>query len=239
MKTSEKTPDTVLAFDTGSELLSICLLTGNQRHEIVRDAGLKHASALMRLIDLLLQTTGTEIRDIDLLVCSAGPGSFTGLRVGMSTAKGLSEGADIPLVSVLSLDVYAASLDWFDGLVVPVIDAKKQRFYTAGYRRGERITDLLDLPVSGFDSFLSGEERVLLTGPDAQKVSALLSGYSGIYTDSRARDGKGRQMAELGKMRYTFQGADKPSSGPEYLRLSEAEFFSSRKGTDNKNEKTR
>ena len=83
--------------------------------------------------------------ELDLIVCSKGPGSFTGLRIGMSTAKGLSMGSGVPLVTIGTMEMMAYGLDFFDGIVVPVIDARKKRYYTAFFNNKQRITENFDL----------------------------------------------------------------------------------------------
>ena len=128
----------ILAFDTATQKLAAALKINSEIFTITADQGFKHSEKLLPAIEKLFEISGSKIDDIDLIGCTRGPGSFTGLRIGMSTATGLSLGKNIPLVSVPTLDYYSYSLDSFDGAVLPVIDARKNRFYTAVYHKGEK-----------------------------------------------------------------------------------------------------
>lgn len=141
-----------LAIDTATEILSVALRvdSGHNSHRYVtmRDAGLRHTRNLMPIVEGLLIAADIRPEHLALISCMRGPGSFTGLRIGMATAKGLAVALDPdrpPLVSVSTLDVMVSAVTAPGCLVVPVIDGKKGRFYGAGYRDGERLTADLDL----------------------------------------------------------------------------------------------
>ena len=88
----------------------------------------------MDMIDNLLKDSNLTIDDIDGFAVSKGPGSFTGLRIGMATIKGLSFGSDKPYVSISSLDALAYSLINFDGPICPIMDALRDSVYTCLYK---------------------------------------------------------------------------------------------------------
>jgi tRNA threonylcarbamoyl adenosine modification protein YeaZ len=113
--------------------------------ERLYDGGLHHGSTAAPEVHSLLKTHGITAAELDAVVVTGGPGSFTGLRIGLSLAKGLAAGTGTPIVVVPTLDRFAWHLSWTPGLVVPVIDARKKRFYAAVYRFGERLTEDLDL----------------------------------------------------------------------------------------------
>ncbi len=145
-----------LALDTVTEILSVSLRVttpgGSRCLTAVREMGLRHAHLVMPIVDRLLSEAAVAPGDLDLVSCMRGPGSFTGLRIGMATVKGLASAVmalrgleQAPVVSVSTLDVMAGALAPLDAWVVPVIDGRKGRFYTAVYFRGERLTGDLDL----------------------------------------------------------------------------------------------
>jgi tRNA threonylcarbamoyladenosine biosynthesis protein TsaB len=110
----------------------------------------KHSDALLLLIDEAIASAGLRAADVDVIACGAGPGSFTGLRIGMATAKGIAFAAKCPLWAVSSLaalahEVLAPQLDGRElALVVAVLDARKGEVYTGTYRRDDDRTVLLD-----------------------------------------------------------------------------------------------
>ena len=215
---------TVLAIDTSTELLSACLIYGEHYIEVNKRIGLKHAESLMPLIASLFEEMDIPRSDLDLIACSQGPGSFTGLRIGIATAKGLAMGLDKPLKLVPTLDAAALGKDWFTGTVMPVIDARKQRFYTALYSEGNRLTEFLDIPVEEIHSLAEQQEKVLFTGPAA---SAVMNGENDSWVlDPLSSHSTSFSVALLGEQLFTADGPDREDAGPLYLRKSEAEVAS-------------
>ncbi|MCK5672880.1 MAG: tRNA (adenosine(37)-N6)-threonylcarbamoyltransferase complex dimerization subunit type 1 TsaB, partial [Spirochaetales bacterium] len=173
----------VLAFDTSTGIFSICLETDQNRYDYSSSRGFKHSETLVTEIDLFLKREEISVSDLDLIVCPGGPGSFTGLRIGMSTAKGLSLGSGVPMVTVPTLDMISYGFEYFDGMVVPLIDARKKRYYTAIYNNGKKISDDLDLTPEDILTKLKKYNRVLLTGPDALGFSKIIDLKPNIGVD--------------------------------------------------------
>jgi tRNA threonylcarbamoyladenosine biosynthesis protein TsaB len=214
----------VLSIDTATEVCGIGLLAANGNWlESIRKAGLKHAEVVMDTVHRILADAELSLSGIDLIVCSSGPGSFTGLRIGMATAKGLAAGGDIPLVSVPTLDAIAFHLQWSRLAVVPVLDARKKRIYTAAYRNGEKIRDHVDLDLHKAGEFLADLKPLLLTGPGVDLVTADYPPSEDLFVDT-LNLGWNRAYVELGIERYNKFGPEKPDAGPEYLRKSDAEL---------------
>ncbi len=99
-----------------------------------------HTSRLMPAIDRILKDASLTIKDLDGIAVSLGPGSFTGLRIGIATAKGLAQGLNIPIVGIPTLDGLAFKLFNCQDLVCPILDARKGEVYTALYKNGKRLT---------------------------------------------------------------------------------------------------
>jgi tRNA threonylcarbamoyladenosine biosynthesis protein TsaB len=211
-----------LAVDCSTDLLSFAIRIGDRDYECGMDAGFSHSEKLVSLIDEGFKALGSSPRDLSLLVAGTGPGSFTGVRIGMSTVKGIGFALGIPTVFVPSLDAFAYGLEHFGGTVVPVVDAKKARVYAAVYEGGTRVSEYLDLSVSELAARLDPLERVLFTGPDADLAGGL--DRPGWIVDALARRPAGIALLELGIKEYADGGRSLPEAGPLYLRKSEAEI---------------
>ena len=219
----------ILAFDTSTEIFSVCLTVSRNYFEFSCSQGYKHSETLVTEIDLLLKKAEITSSELDLIVCPQGPGSFTGLRIGMSTAKGISLGSDTPMVTVPTLDMMAFGFDYFDGVVVPLIDARKKRFYTALFVKGEKVSDYLDLTAGDISTRLKDYSRILLTGPDAQIFADMHNKETDISVDTMKRRGFACNLIPLGRKLFEEFGPSHETEGPLYLRKSEAEIGITRK----------
>lgn len=99
--------------------------------------GLTHSQTLLPLLEATLATAGLAVTDMDAIAVSIGPGSFTGLRIGVSMAKGIAQALNIPCIGVSTLEVLAESVRDFDGLICPVMDARRNQVYNALFQGGE------------------------------------------------------------------------------------------------------
>jgi len=133
-----------LGTDTTTLSCSVALL---QDDALLAEATLNikktHSERLMPLLDNLLTESGIEREAIDAIAVAAGPGSFTGLRIGVSTARALAQGLGIPVVPVCTLDALAEAIPAPGVLICPLLDARRSQVYTAIYRRGLEKPDQL------------------------------------------------------------------------------------------------
>ena len=157
----------ILAIDTSSESLSVALNTDNRVYTTVTQAGTSHSSLLFDLIDSTVNNARMEREHIGLFACMGGPGSFTGLRIGFAAVKGLAYALGKPFAAVPTLDCIADEHNEFNGIVLPLLDAKQNRFFCRCYRNGEAAGPLLDAGVETIAGLLPPKESVLLTGPAA------------------------------------------------------------------------
>lgn len=125
----------ILAIDTSTKFLSLAIAEDNRiLAKFHEENPMKHASLLIPTIDSLLKKNKLRLKNIDVIVLSIGPGSFTGLRIGVATSKGLSLGLGIPIVAIPTLDVIAYNFINEEKLLLcPVIDAKKNKIYSSFY----------------------------------------------------------------------------------------------------------
>jgi len=169
----------VLGIETATAVCAVALVDDDvvlaeRRYEIPQ----AHSEKLMECVDDCLKSAGLALSSIDGLAISIGPGSFTGLRIGLSVAKGLAFAADKPLVGVPTLEALALQsvrkgVAEPDDVIVPMIDARRDEVYTAIFRRHEQNVEQL-LPSQAVRcveamSILSGHRRILLVGDGANK----------------------------------------------------------------------
>lgn len=124
----------ILSVDTSSNVASVAICDDEKLVcEIIVNNKKTHSQTLMPMIDSALKQSGLEISDIDLLVSANGPGSFTGLRIGVSAVKGLAHAAGIPVVGVSTLEAMAYNLPFCEYIISPIMDARRQQVYNAVY----------------------------------------------------------------------------------------------------------
>ncbi len=124
-----------------------------------------HSTNLMPMIEATLNAAGTRMEDLDAVAAVTGPGSFTGVRIGVATAKGLAHGAGLPCIPVDALEALAVSAGEFEGVVCPIQDARAGQVYGAAFREGKRLAG--DAPMKLEDYLNMVEplgEQFLFTG---------------------------------------------------------------------------
>jgi len=151
----------ILAFDTTTKFLSVAVLGGDDILSTYhRDLGMRHEKELIPAIDEVLKESHLKLKDLDAIAVSIGPGSFTGLRIGVSCAKAFSIASGVPIVTVPTLDVIAFNYSDNDGYIAPILDAKKDKLYSAIYKPTkediERITDYFLLGVDDLLDTIKG-----------------------------------------------------------------------------------
>jgi tRNA threonylcarbamoyladenosine biosynthesis protein TsaB len=221
----------ILAVDTNSAAGSIALLEDRELvAELNLEAATTHSERLLAGIDSILKASGLESRDIDGYALAVGPGSFTGIRIGMGTVKGMAAAHGRPIVPVSNLEALAYKLRLPQArLLCPLIDAKKNEIYAALYEvRSRRMREIIPQEVYKPDLFFS---RL-----PSQRVISFLGSGAGLYR-SRLRDyikDKARfphrslyiayEVALIGHEQLKAgKGKDSRDVTPLYLRRSQAE----------------
>ena len=122
----------ILALETSAKAVSAAVSEdGKILCSGYQDTGLTHSRTLMPIVEHILKNTGLTVADMDAIAVAAGPGSFTGIRIGVSAAKGLAFAADKPAVGVSTLAAMARNVAFCDGLVICAMDARRQQVYNA------------------------------------------------------------------------------------------------------------
>ena len=238
----------ILAADTSSQALSVALKTDSffeERTSMGRS--LRHSERLVPTVMELCKDAGITTKDIELLACTRGPGSFTGLRIGMAALKGMAYGLEKPLVSVSTMEVLANCVPCFDGAVVTVMDAKKQRWYLAAFEKktespATRILADTDGTEADLINVLEPFDRILVTGPDAELFAPVLRNVLGdrrpVVTDTVSARATSLSLIGCALRKYESDGPDDIGRGPVYLRKSDAEIALEERMKDSGGEKT-
>ena len=122
----------ILALETSAKAVSAAITeNGKVLASGYQDTGLTHSRTLMPIVEHLFKNTGMEINDMDAVAVANGPGSFTGIRIGVSAAKGLAFGADKPVIGVSTLAAMARNVAFSNGLIICAMDARRNQVYNA------------------------------------------------------------------------------------------------------------
>lgn len=128
----------IMAFDSTAKSASVSVLDDERVLAVYNiDNGLTQSELLLPMAEDILKSLKMKFSDVQLFACSVGPGSFTGVRIGVSLVKGLAFGHDVPCVAVSTLEALAENLSGIKGLVVPVMDARRGQVYGAIYESSE------------------------------------------------------------------------------------------------------
>ena len=193
----------ILHIETSTELCSVALSRGSSCLAVKESTeGRNHAALLTLFIDDLLKTSRLTVRQLDAVAVSSGPGSYTGLRIGLSTAKGLCYGANIPLIAVSTLQAmsmgFARQYDLpSDSLLCPMIDARRMEVYTALYDKDGRQMEKISAEIITEQSFASWLDRypVYFFGNGAAKCRATLKHPNAVIPEGFAHSA--RYMIQL------------------------------------------
>jgi tRNA threonylcarbamoyladenosine biosynthesis protein TsaB len=167
--------------------------------------GYSHAEQLENLIDEALVIAGVSISDLDAIAVSKGPGSYTGLRIGVSLAKGLCYGLNIPLISVPTLEAMSNHPDvvGFRGLRIPMLDARRMEVYSCVFNTDnslEQETKAVVLEDSSFQNLLE-ENQVVIFGPGMDKSKVLFSKYNTVSFAENVLPSS-EFMVQISEMKY-------------------------------------
>ena len=187
--------------------------------------GLTHSESLLPLIDGALKALGAAPADVGLVAVSVGPGSFTGVRIGVATAKGFAFARDIPCAGVSTLESLAQNCAGFGGVVCPVMDARRSQFYNALFKDGKRIC--ADRCVS-FEEILAeieNERDVILCGDGARLFYSKCGERRNIKLPPLcAEDQNALSVCKTGLEKYLAgECVTHAELRPVYLRDSQAE----------------
>lgn len=141
----------------------------------IAEQGYSHAEKLHVFIEEILKETGITVQDLKAIAISKGPGSYTGLRIGVSTAKGLCYALGIPLISVDTLQVLAQNVSVENGLIVPMIDARRMEVYSAVFDANHNKIMEVQAEILTEESYADMTETVYFIGDCQEKCQTVLT----------------------------------------------------------------
>ncbi len=222
----------ILAFETTAKAGSVALLDSSKLlGESYQNTGLTHSQTLMVMAEDLLKQCGKTMADVTAVAVAEGPGSFTGVRIGVAAAKGLSWGGELPCYGVSTLEAMALTLGAWQGYVCPVMDARRSQVYNAlfyvNFGKLERITEdraiaLCDLA----EELKTLKEPIFLVGDGSnltyQTLTDLMPGLVLPPEHRMHQRASGVALAAARKI-ASLEPGDGAALTPNYLRLSQAE----------------
>ena len=222
----------ILAFETSAKAASAALWEdGKLLGESYQNTGLTHSQTLMVMAQDMLSQCGKTVDDVTAAAVAAGPGSFTGVRIGVAAAKGFAWGREIPCYGVSTLEAMAEGLGIYQGYVCPCMDARRSQVYNALFYvnqgkmtriREDRAISLAELG----EELKNLEEPIFLVGDGSNLCyNTLLESVPGLVLPAEHRMHQRAAGVALTAARLAAAGADGDANAltPNYLRLSQAE----------------
>lgn len=222
----------ILAFETSAKAASVALMDEKKLlGETYQNTGLTHSQTIMVMAEDLLKQCGKQISDVTHIAVAAGPGSFTGIRIGVAAAKGFAWGGELPCYGISTLEAMARTLGVWEGYVCPVMDARRSQVYNALFQvhcgectrvREDRAISLQDL----------GQDLQTLEGPvflvgDGSNLcyNSLLESVPALVLPREHRMHQRASGVALAAAKKIAAGeiGDGAALVPNYLRLSQAE----------------
>ena len=222
----------ILAFETSAKAASVALMErGKLLGEAYQNTGLTHSQPLMVMAEDLLKACILTPKDVEAVAVAAGPGSFTGVRIGVAAAKGFAWGGELPCYGVSTLEAMARNLGAWEGYVVPAMDARRSQVYTAIFHAEKGILTRVeeDMAISLEElkeKIKNFSEPVFLVGDGALLCyNTLLEEVPGLVLPPEHR--MHQRAAGVALTAQVMMDAGDPGNGaeltPNYLRLSQAE----------------
>lgn len=223
----------LLAIESSGLVASIALMSDDKLiGEYTTNFKKTHSQTLLPMMNEVVQMTGVDLNTVDAIVISGGPGSFTGLRIGAATAKGLGLALDKPLVNVPTVDALAFNLYGTEQIICPIMDARRQQVYTGLYTfEGDDFKVLCPQKAVGIDEIVEEinamGKPVIFLGDGVPVHKEFILSHVTVpcnFAPAHLNAQRAGALAALGK-RYYEEGRLETADEhvPEYLRLSQAE----------------
>ena len=222
----------ILGIDTSSMAASVAVIEDNKLIcEYTINTKKTHSQKLMPMIENMLGLSDLNVREIDAIAVCEGPGSFTGLRIGMATAKAIAHVNDIPVVGVNSLEALAANMNLCDKKICSILDAQRNQVYTGRYQyEGTKLVEIKEIGIQQIDELLeelaqSGEQWILV-GEAVYKYEDKIREISNIEIPAASNNvTKAGSLCSVAKVKFD-EGKDIfdcYTVNPLYIRKSQAE----------------
>ena len=222
----------ILGIDTSTMAANVAVLEDDKLIcEYTINTKKTHSQKLMPMIENMLKLSDLDIKEIDAIAICVGPGSFTGLRIGMATAKAMAHVNNIPLIGVNSLEILGANMDLCNRNICSILDAQRNQVYMNKYiLKDYKITELEEISIKAIDEFLeeisSSNEDWVLVGEAVYKYKEKIEEISNITIPSPANNiTKASTLCFVArdKMLANDQVYNCYNINPMYIRKSQAE----------------
>ena len=182
------------------------------------DEQFNHAEKLHVFISSVLEEAAIGLNDLQAIAVSKGPGSYTGLRIGVSAAKGLCYALNIPLIAVDTLKILAEAITVDNGFIVPMIDARRMEVFTQKFNAAKKAISVAEALILTADSFQEMDQTVHLCGDGALKCKEVLTNDKFVYQDAVVYP-SAKEMCVLAYQKYLAeQFEDVAYFEPFYLK---------------------
>ena len=222
----------ILAFETSAKAGSVALWQdGKLLGESYQNTGLTHSQTLLSMAENLIASCGYTPQDVTAAAVAAGPGSFTGVRIGVAAAKGFAWGLEIPCCGVSTLEAMAENFGIYDGYVLPVMDARRNQVYNAVFRADQGVLSRIkedraislaelceELKEIGGPIYLVGDGSTLTYNTLKEQIPALI-----LPPEHRMHQRAAGVAMVAERMLQKGELCDAAALTPNYLRLSQAE----------------
>ncbi len=191
----------ILNIETATKNCSVSLAKNGETLicKEISEQGYSHAEKLHVFIDDIIKESAIAIADLQAIAVSQGPGSYTGLRIGVSSAKGLCYGLQIPLIAIDTLTTLALRVSQEDGLIVPMIDARRMEVYSAIFNSNKEMIREVQAEILTEESFINETKTIYFIGDSNEKAKSVLIKSNFIFLD----DIKYPSAKEMASISYT------------------------------------
>lgn len=222
----------VLGIDTSSMATSIAVIEDNKLIcEYTVNTKKTHSQKLMPMIENMLMMSDLKIKEIDMIAICIGPGSFTGLRIGMATAKAIAHVNNLPIVGVNSLEILAANMDLCDKKICSVLDAQRNQVYTGKYSfENGKLIELCNVDVVEIETLIDElsvtDEEWIIVGEAVYKYEEMINNTKNICIPQPSHNvSKASSLCSVAIDKYNnnIDVKDCYTIYPMYIRKSQAE----------------
>lgn len=228
----------LLAIDTSGPVAGVCILRDGQvAYEAASVSGLTHSESMLPMVEEALTRSGLDISQIDLYAAVTGPGSFTGVRIGVSMIKGMAHGAGKPCIGVDALEALAAGHATSDWMICPIQDARAGQVYGAAFLGGMPPVRVLPDEAIKLDQYIekvlavAGEKKLLFLGDGVKTYRAAIEaalGERAVFAPASMLYLRAASVAALAWEKQA-EAVDCLTLMPVYLRAPQAERERARK----------
>ncbi len=217
----------ILCIDTSGPACGVALLEDAALlYEATANNKLTHSVNLMPMVEEALEKGGRTLKDVGLLACVTGPGSFTGVRIGVAAVKGMARALNLPCIGVDALAALAAGVSFENGIVCPIRDARVRQVYGAAFLQGARLMDDEAMKLDAYlEKIQTLGDRFLFVGDGVPAYRALIAeklGDRALFAPPHLNDLKAGAAAWIA-LKNADAAVDAGALAPFYLRAPQAE----------------